>query len=102
MNVNFDELSQNIMKGVTTLFLMIVSGFVAQILLKAANVSDPSQLPITGPALGKFEMLFPKLSTIQDVGDTIWLIGFSISIFALTTAGALYWKQKQEEKQWRR
>jgi len=49
---------------------MIVTGVVAQILLKA--------------------------------GDIIGLIGFFISIFALTTAGALYWKQKQEEKQWRR
>jgi len=81
---------------------MIVTGVVAQILLKAANVSDPSQLSITGPALEKFEMFFPKLSTIQDVGDIIGLIGFFINIFALTTAGARYWKQKQEEKQWRR
>ncbi|AIF68830.1 hypothetical protein PAP_01990 [Palaeococcus pacificus DY20341] len=96
MNRNFNESSQDIMKGVMIPFLMIVTGVVLQVLLKAANVSDPSQLPITGPALEKFEMLFPKLSTIQDMGNIIGAIGFFIGIFALTTAGALYWKQKQE------
>lgn len=98
MNVDFDELFQGIIKGVMLLFLISVA---FQMLLKATNVSDLSQLPITGPALEKFEMLFPNLSRIQDVGDTIGLIGF-FSIFVLTTAGALYWKQKQEENQWRR
>ena len=99
MNVDFDELFQGIIKGVMLLFLISVA---FQMLLKAANVSDLSQLPITGPALGKFEMLFPKLSTIQDMEDIIEAIGFFIGIFALTTAGALYWKQKQEENLWRR